>query len=100
MDEAGRVCGVERRRDLRSDRRDLLDLPRRTLLQQLAQVGALDQVHRDPQRTVGLAGVVDRDDVGVRERCGHARLAYEALAEALRMARSEELQRDLASQVQ
>ena len=49
----------------------------------LLQVAALDQAHRDDQLAVLLAGVEDRHDGRMVEAGGEARLAQEAVAEAL-----------------
>ena len=46
---------------------------------QLAQRGAFDELHRHVAQRVGAADVVDRDDVGMVERRGGARLLFEAL---------------------
>ena len=64
--------------------------------QERLEVGALDVPHRDEQAPVGLPRLVDRDDVGVVEPGGEARLAQQALAEALVVGqrRIEELERD------
>ena len=51
--------------------------------QDRGQVLALDELHREVEHPVDLAGVVDGDDVRVLERGGDPRLAREALAEAL-----------------
>src|SRR6185312_11878407 len=48
---------------------------------QRAEVGPLDVAHRDVELAVRLAGLVDRDHVGVLDRRRHARLALEALPE-------------------
>jgi hypothetical protein len=48
-------------------------------LQRLVGVGAVDVLHRDPQRAVlGLAAAVHRHDVGVRQTGGDVRLTDEA----------------------
>ena len=51
------------------------------------QVAALDQAHRDEQLALLFARVVDRDDVGVVEAGGEARLGQEALAKGARRRR-------------
>ena len=66
--------------------------------QQRAQVGALDEAHREVERAALGAGVEDRDDVRVVERGRQPALALEAGAED-RVARErgrEHLQRDRA----
>ena len=97
MDEPARVGGIECACDLLED----ADRPggvERPLAQQLFQVGAVDEAHRDVQLPVDLAGVVDRDDVRMLERGGQARLAEEALAErdVVGQVGCEQLQRDVA----
>ena len=61
---------------------------------------AVDEAHRDEHEPVGLAGLVDGDDVRVVERGGVAALEAEALAEALVAdeRRGEHLQRHAAVQ--
>ena len=72
-------------------------LERRLLVEQTGEVGAVDVAHRDVELPVGLAGVVDREDVRVIERGRQLALDEEPLAEALvgRQFRREQLQRDL-----
>ena len=82
--EAARVRRVERARDLRADR--AAPAPGRaapSLRSSARRSRALDVAHRQVQPAVGLAGVVDRDDVRVLERRCELGLAQEALAEAL-----------------
>ena len=64
--------------------------------QQLAQVGALDVAHRHVEQPVLLAGVEDRDGVGMVDRRREPALALEARAEhrVLGEARRDQLQRD------
>ena len=52
-----------------------------TLPDQPPGVGAVDEVHRDPQLAVDLAAVVHADDVRVEEGRREVRLAVEALTE-------------------
>ena len=61
-----------------------------------AQRAALDVLHRDVRRAVVLEVVVHGDDVRVRQRPGHARLAQEALGERRvgRVERAQLLERD------
>ncbi len=74
MDQPGVVCGVQRRRRLPTISATARPGSSRvSLSQQALEVGALDVPHRDVQDAVGLARVVDRDDVGMveaRRRCG------------------------------
>jgi hypothetical protein len=99
--EAGPVGGVERVADLaeqpqRAGHRHAPAL----LLQQALEVAANDVAHRDEQLPVGLASLVDREDVRVVQRRGQPRLADEALAELLAVGhlRGEQLERDLAAE--
>ena len=94
MDEPARVGGVQGGCDLRGDR-DRLLLGQRPLREQLFELGAVDEAHRDVQLAGDLAGVVDGDDVRVVDRGGQPRLAQEALAEALVLGElgGEDLQR-------
>jgi hypothetical protein len=78
--EPATVRGVERGGDLTGD----LDRTRRLeplARDQRAEVGPRHEAHRDVQQAVGLAGLVDRDDVRVVDQRGEPRLAREALAE-------------------
>ena len=67
MDEARRVRRVERGPDLPGDRERARRLEPAFAFEEGPQVGRLDVAHRDVQDAVGLAGVVDRDDVRVIE---------------------------------
>ena len=102
VDQPARMRRVERLGQLP----DELDRPRRlerTLApQQLREVAAVDVAHGDVQQSVGVTGLVDRDDPGVVDRRGQVRLALEARPEA-RIARElgrEQLQRDLPAEPQ
>ena len=71
--------------------------------EQLAQRLALDELHRHVAQRVGAADVVDRDDVGVIEGRGGARLLFEAVqSSAVSPPRDggQDLERDLAVQTQ
>ncbi len=63
---------------------------------QLLERAPLDVLHRDVVGALGLAAVVDRDDVGMRERGGVLGLAAEALDELLvgRVLLVQDLDRD------
>ncbi len=91
--------GVERAREL-LDEEDRVADPEAAALQNLLEVRAADVAHGDVQQTVGLARVVDRDDVRMVDRRRDVRLAHESLAELLvpRQLGREELQRDLAAE--
>jgi hypothetical protein len=62
---------------------------------ELLDVAAVEELHRDVVRPLRLAPVVDRDDVRVRERGGALRLAAEPLDELVvaRVALVEDLDR-------
>ena len=95
MHQARLVGRVERSRD-RAD--DACHTPHRRHplgLDQLAQIGAVDQPHRDVEQLAFLPGVVDRDHVGVVDRRRQARFAPKALTEdgVGREARGDHLQR-------
>ena len=83
VDDPVAVGETERRQDLARvvDR----DPDRRgaTCNEELLQRPPLDVLHRDVVRALGLAAVVDRDDVRVGEAGGVPRLAAEALDELL-----------------
>ena len=68
------------------------------LVEHLAQGQAGDVLHREEDRAVVLALVVDGDDVGVGQGCRGARLPAEAGDEALVVdeVRAHDLERDLA----
>ena len=68
---------------------------------QLLEAAALDHLHRDVVRPLGLAAVVDGDDVRVREAGGRLRLAAEALDEEVvaGVALVEDLDRDAAPEL-
>ena len=98
MDEPARVCRVER-----SGRSARAILTARAgsngpVAEQLLQVGAVDEAHREVELAVDLAGVVDGDDVRVLERGRQPGLAQEALTERAigGEVRGEQLQRDVA----
>ena len=72
---------VEGLRDLRDDLRDPVVGEPLLLPNDLLEVLPLDVLHGDEGRLFFLADVVDRDDVGVRERAGGLCLAQETLVE-------------------
>jgi hypothetical protein len=94
VDEPFRVGGVEGVRDLRDDRECPGGSQRAFTSKHGAQVRALDVAHREVEACVGVARVVDRDDVRVIEARCDPRLAEEALAESVvsRVTRSEDLE--------
>ena len=96
MDEPPCVSGVEGFRDLRADG-DRAGGPERALfLQQSLEIRALDVAHGEVELPVGLAGVMDGDDVGMLERGSEARLDEEALAKPAILGKAwrEQLERD------
>src|SRR2546429_639474 len=68
---------------------------------QLRERATLEVLHRDVVGALGLAGVVDGDDVGMRERGRVLRLAGEALDElvVVRVALVEDLDRHPPAQL-
>ena len=74
---------VERRGDLAADPQRALGVDAPDAVEQAGEVAPADVAHRQEQHAVALADAVDRHDVRVLERGRHARLAQEALAEAL-----------------
>ena len=100
MDQPDGVRGVERGADLEADRGDAVGGQPVLARQQPLQVGALDVAHDEVEVAGLLARRVDRDDVRVVDRRGHARLALEALAEAgvARAVRGDQLDRDGAAE--
>jgi hypothetical protein len=95
MREAKRFEHLERVRDRMADGQ------RTAREDQLLQAPALDDLHGDVVRPLGLAAVVDRDDVGMREARGGLRLATEALDEELvvRVAVVQDLDRHAPAEV-
>jgi hypothetical protein len=86
---------AQRRRRLQAHV-DQRPAPERPVARQLAQRGAGDQLHRDPRAPVGLADVVGRDHVRVRQERAQAGLAEQHLALVRR--RRQELERHLAAE--
>ena len=100
MDEPGRVRGVERRRPpARRGSIAALRLEAAVPPEELAQIGALDVLHREVEPAVLLAGAQRPDDVRVVEARRQPGLAQEPLPEPLvtREAVVENLQRDDAT---
>ena len=96
VDEPALVGGVERRGDRVDDSRSVPRFERPLAVQDAAQIGAVDQVHRHEQQPVLLPRVVDRDDVRVSDRDRDPRLLGEAAAKTLvgGERRRDDLQRD------
>ena len=102
MDQALGVRGVQRRGRLRDDRDRTRRIQPGVGPQEALQVRSLDVPHRDVQHAVGLARVVDGDDVGMVETGGDARFADEPLPERFILGElgTEDLQRDPAPEAQ
>ena len=100
MDQPGGMGGIERRGRLRDQGDGAVRFQSRLRSKEPLEIGALDVPHRDVQDAVGLAGVVDRDDVRMVEAGGDLGLADEALPERVVIGElgTEDLQRDLAAQ--
>ena len=92
---------VERVGELLEERHRALGRELPLLLEHVREVGPLDELHREVQTALDLAGVVDGDDVGMLELGRRARLADEALAELLACGqlRVQQLERDRAPQM-
>ena len=101
VDDAVAVREAKRREDLARvvDRDGHRRGPARE--DQLLQRAAVEVLHRDVVRALGLAAVVDRDDVRVRQAGGVLRLAAEALDELLvaRVTVVEDLDRDVPAEL-
>ena len=67
MHEPGAVRGVERVGDLLADADHVGHGEATLLVDEVAQGGAVDQLHHDVRDAVVVAGVVGGDDVGMRE---------------------------------
>ncbi len=100
VDEPGDVRGVEGGGDLAADVEHPVGAEAALLAQDRGEVRPGDVLHGDVEQAVDLARVVDRDDVGMRERGGDARLAQEALAEVRVVGQigRDDLQRGAAAQ--
>ena len=83
VDEPGRVRGVERGRDLPDEIDRRLRLQPALAPEHVPQARALDQLQREIQPAVLLAGADRRDDVRVGERLASLGLAQEPPPEAL-----------------
>src|SRR5439155_10683735 len=101
MDDAVPVREAQRREDLaRVPDRDV-DGRGAAADDQLLERAAVEELHRDVVGVLGLAAVVDRDDVRVVERGGVLRLAAEALDELVivRVAAVEDLDGNAAAEL-
>ena len=72
---------VERAGDLRDERYRAIRFQRALAVEIAGEVAAEYQSHRGEEPSVRLAGLVDRRDVGMLERCGRHGLVPEALEE-------------------
>jgi hypothetical protein len=68
---------------VRDDRRRPLGVQWAVARDELAQIEALDDSHRQKEVTALLAGLVNRDDVRVVDRRGEPRFTAEAVAKSL-----------------
>ena len=68
VDEPARVRGVKRTRHLSDVGRGKPRLKRPALREQLAKVGALDEIHRDEKQPRLFTGPIDRDHVRMSNR--------------------------------
>jgi hypothetical protein len=99
--DAARVCGGERGRDLARDAQRVDRGQPAHALQTLVERLALEQLHHDERRAVGVvAEVVDLHDAGVGDRGGGARFIEEARDHLgiLRERREENLHRRAATE--
>ena len=82
MQQLPLVGVVQRFGHARHDPHDILgrQTAAAVIAEQLRRVGALDEVHRDPQLAVVLAAVVHTDDVGMPQSRDHVGFAVEPLA--------------------
>ncbi len=96
MNEAPLVGRVQRAGHLSPDAKDSRGGQPVVLSRQRLQVRPVDVAHRDVENSLGVARVVDRDDVRVQQRGGRSRLADEPFAEALVLGqlRREQLEGD------
>ena len=96
MHQASRVRGVQCLRHLVDDRRSPGGLEAALLVEDVAQVDAVDEAHRDEQRAVGLAHGVHGDHVGMLDLGGDRSFALKPRAELriLGVLRRDHLQRD------
>ena len=83
MQQTGRVGGIQRHRHLAQQHKRLLALQPPALLDQLAEVAALDVAHSQEEKALGLTGRIDGNDAGVLNAGGGSRLAKEPLPEPL-----------------
>jgi hypothetical protein len=101
MHQAFFVRRIQRRSDRRDDRERPLRFER-SLTEHLAEVRAIDVLHRDEEPTLSLVRVVDRDDVRMLQTRRGRGLADESVAEPriVGEVRVEQLQSDLPTQLE
>ncbi len=101
VDDPVAVREAKRIEDLERERDGLADRERATGEDELLEASALDHLHGDVVRPLGLAAIVDRDDVRVGERRSRLRLAPKALDEELvvRVAVVQDLDRHAPAEV-
>jgi hypothetical protein len=101
MDDPVAVREAERLEQLLLVRDRGLDRERAAGHDQLLQAAALDHLHGDVVRPLGLPAVVDGDDVRMGQAGGGLRLAPEALDEevVLRVALVQDLDGDAAAEI-
>ena len=101
MDEPRLVRRFERRRDRCEQLVRPLGVERPFPVQQRSEIFPFDEAHGQVEHAVRLAGVVDRDHVGVVDRRRQPRLRQEALPEDLVLGDlgSDQLQRHLPAEV-
>ncbi len=101
MDDAGAMRLGQSLGDLDGKIEEPARRQRLSRSEQLAERLSLDELHGDVQSAVGLADVVDGEDVGVVQRGGGARLLFEALSSPVVPGhrRGEHLDRDLAAEL-
>jgi hypothetical protein len=101
VDDPVAVREAERLEHLVRVRERLGDRQRAAGHDELLEAAALDHLHCDVVRPLGLAAVVDGDDVGMRERRRRLGLAPEALDEKLvvRVAIVQDLDRHAATEI-
>ena len=83
MEDARRVREVKTGADILEDAQPIGDRQRRAPTDQLCERLAGHVLHRDERPVLVLADIEDRDDVGMAQAAGGARLAREALARRL-----------------
>ena len=100
MDEPGGVRGIQRAGHLLQDRHRGVRRQVTLAADHPLQIAAGDVAHGEVEHAVDLAGVIDRDDVGMLEAGGEDRLLQEALPELGVRAPIglEQLERDVSPQ--